>query len=54
MSLCAKFPLSSWSRSCLQVWGGVVWGGWGGEFQVATVSNLNASCLELLSYFELS
>ena len=31
------------------VWGGVVWGGvgWGGGFQVAAVSNLNASCLEL-------
>ena len=51
MSVCAKFQLSSWSRSCWKVCGGGVvgWCGWCGG-HVTTMSNSNASCFR----FELS
>ena len=42
MSLCAKFQLSSWSRSAWKVWG------WWRGFQVTTKSNLNEVAFELL------
>ena len=40
VTCCAKFQLSSCSRSGFVSGGGVVWGG----FQMATGSNSNASC----------
>ena len=59
MSVCAKFQLSSWSRSGLKVWGAVHCGNmvstlrqYGG-FQVTTMSNLNEVAFELL-WVELS
>ena len=46
MSVCAKFQLSSWSRSAWKV---CVWRFHGlYAFQVTTMSNLNPSCFELL------
>ena len=42
MSVCAKFPLRSMSRSGLKVCGN------GGGFQVSTVSNLNPIYIELV------
>ena len=57
MSVCAKFQLSSWSRSGWKVGGGG-WDGWGGldgwVEHVTTVSNSNASCFRVvLSWVEL-
>ena len=42
ISVCAKFPLRSMSRSGLKVCGN------GGGFQVSTVSNLNPIYIELV------
>ena len=47
---CSLFQLPSWSRSDWKVCG---WVGGGGGIQVATVSNLNDSCLGL-SWVELA
>ena len=55
MSVCAKFQLSSWSRSGRKVCGGgaVGWGG-GVVEHVTTMSNSNASCFRVgLSWVEL-
>ena len=53
MSVCAKFQLSSWSRSGRKVCGsggvgGVGWGGGGGVLEhLTTMSNSNASCFRV-------
>ena len=45
MSVCAKFQLYSWSRSCWKVCGGGVLGG---VEHVTTMSNSNASCFRVV------